>query len=269
MAGITLSGLLVAGLFVGFITQRRSVTAHEQTLRIRHHLRAALESIVRDIVRAGYGIPVSDYWLPHWIDWEPGLTSNPSVLPAGSDRGTALLIAGAFNGTAMELAADAPRGGTTLEVAGDATGIFDPYVRKVIFLGENETIRVVSVSGSLLRISTHPTEIRGLRYGHSSGTPLEPVVVRRYEQLQDQEGGQRRVFLARTDSGTNYRNDWSRMVAKGIERVEFSRDGQSFGIEMEARAETPDPHYTHPVQRDHFRRLTMGGRGIPTPEGSS
>jgi hypothetical protein len=266
IAGLTISSLLVAGLFVGLITQRRSVAAHEQLVRLRHHLRAVLGNLVRDVAKAGYGISVSDYWLPHWIDWEPALTSNPVVLSSGADGNDVLLMAGAFDGPAMELASDAPRGATTLEVVGDATGIFDPYVKKVIFLGGAETVRAVGVSGSLLRISTHPTEIRGLRFSYTAGAHLEPVVVRRYERMQDARGAQRRAFLACTDSGAAYRDDWGKLAAKDIEQVRFSIDGDSVGIELTARAPEPDPHYTDPDHRDHYRRLRMGGRAVPQAE---
>lgn len=245
------------------------MAAHEHMVRLRHLLQAVLSDLVRDVAKAGYGIAVSEYWLPHWIDWEPALTSNPVVLPAAQGESNVLLMAGAFDGAAMELASDAPRGATTLEVVGDATGIFDPYVKKVVYLGGAETVRVVAVSGSLLRISTHPTEIRGLRFSFSSGAQLEPVVVRRYERLQDPRGGQRRTFLARTDSGVAYRDVWGKLAAKDIEQVCFSIDGQSVGIEMTARGPEPDPHYTDPTHRDHYRRLSMGGRALPQTDAAT
>ena len=263
MVGSLIGSLLVGGLTMGFINQRRTLKVQEQIGVMQQNTRSAMDLLARDVAMAGYGLRVSDYWLPQWIDWESELITNPTVIEGSGGAPDALLIAAAFDPPFTSLSAASTAGSSTLHLATDVSAIVNNTDQSVIFLGRSETVRVLSIAGSSVTVSTHPTESKGLRYAYPAGAPLELVKVRRYTLENHPTQYPFSPYLARTDTGEVNTHAWTKMMAGDIEDLQLVADGYSVLIDITGRVAHPDSRYRDPDRLDGYRRLTLSRRAFP------
>ncbi|NQT92357.1 MAG: hypothetical protein HQ559_06320 [Lentisphaerae bacterium] len=180
------------------------------------------------------------------------LVIDPGVSVGDPDD---ISVVAAFDEPVSRLTADVSGGATLLHVTGGTGSQFDSTTRKVVFLGQLETVRVLSVSGDDLTISTHPTlSGEGLSRAYPAGTPLELVKVITYSLDLSPTGFPHRSYMLRDDNTGILTNDLQKMVAVGIDDLQATFATNMATISMRVRASGPERGYTDPVEGDEYRR---------------
>lgn len=254
LVAFLLSVFLVGAVMAMFLTQRRTIWRQKQLNDMHQNLRMAMDFVVRDVRMAGYGVPSSD--TDSWIDWVPNMT-NRLVIDPGVSAGDPdeLSVAAAFDSPVSRLASAAAKGATALSVTSGTGSEFDNATRKMVFLGQLETFRVVSVSGDSLTISTDPSLTgEGLSRDYPAGTPLELVKVITYSLDLSPTSFPHRPYLLRDDNTGVLTNDLQKMVAIGIDDLQTTLSNSVTEITMRVRASAAEIGYTDPDVGDQYRR---------------
>lgn len=256
LVAFLLSMLLIGAVLAMFLTQRRTIWRQKQLNEMHQALRMGMDMVARDIRIAGYGVPSSN--IVSWIDWVTGMT-NSLVIDPGATAGDPddIYVAAAFDEPVSRLVADAAEGATLLRLAAGTGSHFDSTTRKVGFLGQLETVRVVAVSGDDLTISTSPTVSGvGLSRAYPAGTPLELVTVVTYSLDLSPTGFPHRPYMLRDENTGLLTNDLQKLVAVGVDDLQATFSNGVAGITMRARSSAPELGYTDPVEGDGYRRET-------------
>lgn len=261
-----ISTVIVMGIAVTFTVHSRVYRNQRLVREMQQSLRHGMDAIVRDVRMAGYGIPVPDSQLASWVTWESGMTNNPLVVQGATtsapDRVT---IAAAFEMPVAALTSAVPAGSTVLTLGSGEAARLNTMERKIVFVGRNETARIVGIMGDQVTISTHPlTAGRGLAYGYPAGTPVESVETVTYSCRPATNAFPYQPLLIRDvaggGGGTNW---WTKAVAEGIEDMQIVRSGYGYRVSLTARTREPDPTYRHPQKGDGYRRMTLAAEVLP------
>lgn len=254
LMAIGLSALLIAGMVVFFVNQRRASNAMAQVNDMTQSLRIALDAVTADLRTAGYGAPIIN--IATWVPWVSGVTSAVSVVQGASGSADIMYLVGAFDDPAGTLSAASAAGSTTITLQSGQGAKFDTSKKKVIFVGRCENARIVSISGDTLTVSVDPTASGfGLRYAYPDGTPVELVQVVTYSWGNDYAPyGQ---YLKRWENIGTVANEWQKMIASNIEDFQITGVGKRYSISISGRTGQMDPWYKDPVKGDHYRRTQM------------
>ncbi len=254
MVASALSMLVIAAAMSAFIQYRRTMVAQKNSANIQQNLRIGMTVLGRDLSMAGYGLKVPDLELQRWLTWAP-LTANPQITQGGGATPDRLRVAGAFE-VASTLAVAASNGNTFIIISGADSAKFDLARRKVIYIGECELARIVGISGNVLNISTDPASIKGLRFRHALGAPVELVKVYEYTVDNSMPSSGIPTCLKRTDLGSESAFWFQDVVAAGIDDLQVARNGNMASVFLRARSLMPEAHHTDSEVGDHFRRLS-------------
>jgi len=264
MVGTAVLSLLVAGLASAFFYQRYSLDVQNEVNQMQQNARSSIGMLSDDLAMAGYGINVSNFTVTDWVDWIPEFTGNPTVIDGADEEPDEVYVAGAFDEPIAVLSAAAPAGSTTLELNTTVSGVVNTGTRRIVFLGRLETLRVISLAGSVLTFSTDPLVAGvGLEYDYPVGVPLERVHVRHYEIVNNAGSYPFRPYLSLTDTAVDYVGNWSKMVAADVIDLQFTRTDYSVTAEISCRTRSIDGRYVHPDENDHYRRHRVAQRVLP------
>ena len=263
---ITMIVMVVAlgGVLWTFLSLSRTYRVQKQYNTMQQNLFSCVDSIVRDVRMAGYGLDIDAGSLPRWIDWVPGVSAVIDVDQGTSGKPDRLSIVAGTGGIAATLTQAASAGATLINVSSNAAAALDTKTRKIIYVGRTETARIVSMSSQTLTISTDPSVSgQGLRYAYPVGAPIEVVEVLTYSCEPNPKGFPHRPYLVRNDNTGQVTNDLRIMIGLDIDDFQVTPVGVGVSLELRARIEDPDRTYTHPDIGDHFRRKVLTTRVIP------
>jgi len=256
MVASSIACLVIGSGLSTFIHLRRLYHSEQMNTELQQNVRFALDSVVRDIRSAGYGLDVPDSSLGKWVDWIEQFDRNPQIVEGVGGSPDALRIVGAFNKAVTALSQPAATGDTSIVV--EDAGKLNRSYHKLLFLNQAETVRITHISGNILSISSHPTESdRGLRYDYPAGAPIELVVTVEYT-CRPQEGSiLRHPYLARVDSSASRVLPWMQVTASCIEDLQCVREDDAITIEITGR--TSGKNYAQYDQEhlDYYRRLIL------------
>lgn len=260
-----LSMLLILGIAATFIMHARSYRNQKLVRELQQNVRFALDSVVRDVRMAGYGLPVFDSALDTWIPWVTNLTNNPVIVPAAStnERDTVTLAA-ALQAPVASLALPAAPGATTLTVSSGEGDRFEASHHRVLFLDRTEVARVVSRAGDVLTISTDPALAgHGLEFAYTNGAPIERIDAVTYQWSDLPTNAPARPYLWREDYSGAVTQQWHKMVAGHIEDFQVATDNRSVTVTLTGR--TAEPLYGHvdEAHGDSFYRMTVTTTILP------
>jgi hypothetical protein len=260
---MSITVVLVMSLVSGLFLQRRALNSQQLINEMNQNARAAVNLVTTDLENAGYGLNVSRNMAGLWIDWVTGFTTNPTVVDGGTGNPDSVMVAAAFEGRTSALTAGAAKGATAVQIVFSNIGEFNTTDKKVFFLGKTEVCRVLSMTGNTLTISTHPVLARGLEFAHEAGEELELVQVRTYSLNTDTSIWPFEPYLMMEEDGAIYSTEWEKMIAGNISDFQARADGYSVVVDITGRSSDIDPAYSHPVQGDHYRRVTLSRRAFP------
>ena len=160
LVALTISGILVAGVYRTFVSQQHTYTVQEQVVDMQQNVRLGINRMTREIRMAGFGRmgdPASDFF-------SGGNKCNgydTVVTPGGG--GTSVTVVGGYQ-TLTTLSANATTGSNTIQV-NDASG-FDMGSKKYISINGTESFQIQTINGNQIELKDVLSE------DHSA---LEPV----------------------------------------------------------------------------------------------
>lgn len=251
-----LAVLLIAGLLTSLIYQRWTFKVQRDINAMHQNIRSSMETLARDVSMARYGIRVADVNLDQWIDWEPGFNTNPQVIEGGTGPDE-LLIASALGDPVAELGTLSTNGSHIIQLRAGEGALFTGKNRNVIFIGQTETAKILTVAGDTLVVTRVPGEQRGLKFNHPAGTPVELVRTVRYRIFHQAGGFPADYVLLREDSLQQISAEWQQVHAIDVEDLQIAVDGKSLNVALIGRTPRPDFRYQHPDVGDGYRRWTL------------
>lgn len=262
LVAATISVLLVIGLVRLYISQRYGLQAMQQINDMSQSVRTAVDQVVTDIRSAGYGIPETKF--DDWITWVPGITGGVTVVQGATGAADILHIVTAPDPPCAYLASSSSVGATSITVGPGQGTNFNTSTRKVIYIGRSETARITAISGDTLSISTSPTASDSLNFGYGKGSSVELIKVITYSWGDDSATYPYTKYLKRYDNVRTYPKEFYKMIASNIEDFQISGQGEipgqgmgaDYKVTITGRATKEDISYTHPVKKDHYRRLS-------------
>ncbi|MBN1676387.1 MAG: prepilin-type N-terminal cleavage/methylation domain-containing protein [Kiritimatiellae bacterium] len=265
MFAMAIGGLIVVGVIGVFVVHLRAYRRQQHMLEMQENLRAAVDTVARDVRMAGYGLAVPNSHLTNWVTWVAGFAGNPCITPGvAADDPDTLCVAGAFDPPCAALSQAATNGATVLHLRPGEAGQFNTTDRNVLYVGRCETVRVVGQSGDTVTISRDPVlEGKGLRNAFAAGAPVELVKAVIYACRPAGNEFPRQPYLVRNDAAVSVAVEWQNMVAGHIEDFQVARGTNSLTIEITGRTRAPDPRYTDPVHGDGYRRMTLATEVTP------
>jgi type II secretory pathway pseudopilin PulG len=265
----TVVGFLLIGVALSaFSYQQRAANAGKSLTEMNQNIRTVLEAVGRELKLSGYGLDIVDSQLPDWIDFAKdssesftyNFNSNPLIVEGLSGGPDKILAAGAFDPPVATLSAAATTGQTTIALSALDVAKFNTTDQKVIYIGRSETARITGIFGSQLSISTDPLTIRGLKYSHESGSPIELVKVISFEWMaKDSNVYPREPHVIRYDSTKDQLSwSWQRMLSSHIEDIQYTDNGDdTITLSVTGRSSTESPFYVDTNENDNYRRETI------------
>jgi hypothetical protein len=219
-----------------------------------------MDMVARDLRMAGYGLPVSDYFVSRWVTWVSGVVANPQIVQGSGSAPDTLHIVAALDAPAAQTTVDVPRGGTLLTLQSGQGARFNASRNKLIYIGKAELARVVAVSGDVLTISSDPSlNGKGVRFGAPAGSAVELVKVITYEWSNDTTTYPFRPHLRRHDNTDTLVYGWQKMIANNIEDFQITPVGTAYRVDIRGRTDQPDRHFGG----DGYRRMTLTSQVTP------
>jgi hypothetical protein len=245
----------------------RAYWRNAQANSLQRNVRSGVDMIARDLRAAGYGVPRPYSTLDTWVSWMSGIT-NPVIVAKGpttndSDR---LIITGVLDEPVSTLALSSSPGDTIIHVEPGTGGRFNLFDRKLLFIGQLEHARIVSMSGDALTITTSPNASgAGLKNGYPPGTPIELVSVTTYDCNPSPAGFPFTPYLLRYVNQSTPPIDVAEGIAAlDIERFQVDLDAsQAVDISLRGRTPLQDGNYVHPLFGDGYRRQTLATLVFP------
>ncbi len=263
----TMSTLLVVAVLGAYAMYSRAYWRHAQLNSLQRNIRSGVDMVARDLRSAGYGVPRPYSALDTWVSWMSGIT-NPVIVVQGAtaDDSDQLILTGVLDEPVSGLALSSSVGDTIIHVAAGTGDRFNLFDRKLLFVGQLEHARIVSISGDALTITASPTASGvGLKNAYPPGTPIELVSVVTYESNPSPAGFPFTPYLLRYVNQSTPPID----VAEGIAALDIElfqvSSGANQAVDLSLRGRTPlqDGNYTHPDFGDGYRRQTLATRVFP------
>jgi hypothetical protein len=259
MIALTIASLVIGGAALASMNFALQWVVAADLVEAEHNVRVAAELIHRDMRTAGYGLHELTTPLAAWI---PGVTNRVMVrqgTTAADPDELVLVGARSVSGGQLQFPANVNDVAITLQSGGGAH--FNTTTSNLVVVGRMELARVVAVSGDVLTVSKDPSLAGvGLSDPHPALSPVELVTYTTYECVNTNltaTAGQ--PYLARyQNSATLPSSVLSSICGLGIEDLQVVEvaDG-SYRITLAGRSSRVDPHFTHPVAGDHYRRYSL------------
>ena len=270
LMAMAISGLLLGAMVSTFITQRRIYTVQENVAEMALNVRAALDTMARDVRMAGYGVPTSN--LADWVDWardaydDPIALTSPIMITPGGAAPDALTLVGCFDPPIAYVEADVDAGSSGMHVRYQTTTKkLNTETKKIVYIGRHENAMVMASPDDQARVNTitidtDPTQAgdQGVTASYpSQTTPVELLKMVTYAIVMDETNYVTPTPILKRDEHTG---GHAQPLAENIEDVRLTQDGNTLTIAMTGRTAQPDSTYTHPVKGDGYRRLTLTAR---------
>jgi prepilin-type N-terminal cleavage/methylation domain-containing protein len=233
--------LIAAGAVGFFASHNRTYIQQDLAVTTEENLRAAMGMVSDTLRTAGCGVPKSN--LGNWITWVSGFDNDPLVVTDGGDHPDTVSVAACAPEPIAHLSAQAAAGATSLSIVSDYSGtpvtsLLNASDKSLIWIGDSDHARVVSVSGTTIQIDTDPTAAgqQGLARAYLPGTPITRIDVFTFQVENDRSTG--RPWM-RIDKHRGTEDP----AAEGIADLQVTTvtPGQRYRIALTARAETADP----------------------------
>lgn len=263
----TMSTLLMAAVLSAYAMYSRAYWRNAQANSLQRNVRSGVDMIARDLRAAGYGVPRPYSTLDTWVSWMSGIT-NPVIVVKGptSNDSDRVILTGVLDEPVSTLGLSSAPGDTTIHVETGTGNRFNLFDRKLLFIGQLEHARIVSISGDALTITVSPsTSGVGLKNGYPPGASIELVSVTTYECNPSPAGFPFTPYLLRYINQSTPPID----VAEGIAALDIElfqvalNPTQVVDINLRGRTPLQDGSYAHPVFGDGYRRQTLATRVFP------
>lgn len=159
LVALSISGILVAGVYRTFVSQQHTYTVQEQVVDMQQNVRLAINRMTRELRMAGFGRMDATFFGGGGMH---GIYKN--VITPGGD-GKSVTVVGGYQ-TATTLSANALAGSNIIQV-NDATPL-DIAGKKYISINGLESHRIKSITGNQIEFFTG--EI--LNVDHLAGEPV-------------------------------------------------------------------------------------------------
>lgn len=270
------SGILLAAIVSSFVSQQKSYVVQTQIADMTVNARTALDRLTRDIRIAGYGLSEED-WVD-WIDWVRGPNgaplrfSSPVQIISNDLKPDELILIGAFDRPIAHVRySRRPSVNKTELRLNYESGVsrLNTDKRKLIYFGRNELALVTATRGRRIYIDTNIDEPgnQGVAWDYTKSDKdflpsVELISVLTYKIVIDSRNYAVPTPVLKRDTNTG---GGAQPLAEYIEDLQFTlqddddpdNDPDFVTIQITARTANPDPNYTHPRHKDHYRRLTL------------
>ena len=159
LVALTISGILVAGVYRTFVSQQHTYTVQDQVVDMQQNVRLAINRMTRELRMAGYGRVGATFFgggKMHGI-------YDHAVNPGGG--GNSVTVIGGYQALTT-LSANATTGSNTIQV-NDASG-FDTGSRQYISINGIESLRIQKITGNQIDFKVGTT----LSEDHLAGEPV-------------------------------------------------------------------------------------------------
>ena len=245
LVALTISGILVAGVYRTFVSQQHTFTVQEQVVDMQQNVRLAINRMTRELRMAGFGRMGATFFGTGKMHG----TYEHVVTPVGGNQVT---VVGAYQ-TITTLSANATSGAKTIQV-NDASG-FNTGLKQYISINGIESLQIHKITGNQIDFKAGTQ----LANDHLAGEPVFLVMAITYS-LGVSEG---KSALLRDDNlGLG-----PQPVAENIDDLQFAyldSNGNPTGnpddirmiqVTIIARTDKTDPELAK--VGDGFRRRTL------------
>ena len=217
MTAVAVSSIVVTAAYQMFIGQRQTYSLQNEIAQMQQNVRASEHVMVREIRMAGY--EVSDTYVRVDVPGEPFSDGEKNAFEEATSR--------------------------SITFTSDADGD-----------GKMETIRYSLKKNSLAR-ERWRWDVLGGKWGKSGGARSVSENIDDlhfcYWILADDEG----LNNNQDDDGDSYVDEEGELLFTDQPSKEEREHIRIVRLTLTAKSTRPDPHYVHPVQGDHFRRITL------------
>jgi type IV pilus assembly protein PilW len=159
LVALTISGMLVAGIYRTFVSQQHTFTVQEQVVDMQQNVRLAINRMTRELRMAGFGGLDSTFFGGSKVHGTYG-----NVVTPGGDGKSVTVIGGYLS--AATLTANAWAGSTTIQV--DNVSAFDLDKKKYISINGLDPLRIKTINGNQIEFVNGET----LGEDHLAGEPV-------------------------------------------------------------------------------------------------
>jgi prepilin-type N-terminal cleavage/methylation domain-containing protein len=213
LIALVISGILIAALYRGFISQQKTYTVQEQVADMQQNVRVAINKMMREMRMAGFGNVRDVLSLPGGVNgFTNVITPNENqVTVVGGFRQISTLASNAIGG----------QNNITLANATEASN-FDGAVHRYISIGGLESNTVQARAGAVLTLD------QPLRVTHPVGTPTFKIHAITYG-IRNDDG----VLVLFRDLYSNTGSSRRETVSENIENLRlqyFDANGNLLGL---------------------------------------
>jgi len=210
LVALSVSGILVAGLYKTFISQQHTYTVQDQVVDMQQNVRLAINRMTRELRMAGFGrMGASD---SNFFGAGPINGSNMVLNPGGG--GTSLTVVEAYGQAVTTLAPNAdgnpPALGQTYILVNDVSG-FNTGSKKYICINGTDSVQIKSINGKQIDLD-NKTPLSSTEQ-HQPGEPVYLIQAITYS-IGPSEG---KSCLLRDD----HLGAGPQPVAENVENIEF------------------------------------------------
>ena len=159
LVALTISGMLVAGLYRTFVSQQHTFTVQEQVVDMQQNVRLAINRMTRELRMAGFGRLNSTFFGGGKMHG-----TYEHVVTPGGDGKSVTVVGGYLNGAT--LTANALAGSTTIQV--DNVSAFDLDKKKYISINGLDPHRIKNINGNQIEFFAGES----LAEDHQAGEPV-------------------------------------------------------------------------------------------------
>jgi type IV pilus assembly protein PilW len=169
LVALTISGILVAGVYRTFVSQQHTFTVQDQLVDMQQNVRLAINRMTRELRMAGFGGMGATFFGQGKVH---GIYQNV-VTPGGG--GSSVTVLGGYQ-TLTTLSANASSGSNSIQV-NDASG-FNTGTKKYISINGTESLQIHKITGN--KIDFKPGD--NLSEDHLAGEPLFLIMAITYSR---------------------------------------------------------------------------------------
>jgi type IV pilus assembly protein PilW len=217
MIAVAISGVVLAAIYQMFIGQQRSYSLQNDIAGMQQEVRASEYMMVREIRMAGYQVNDLDIRVD-----VPGA---------------------AFSNGAMEAFEEATS--QSIAFTTDADGD-----------GKMETIRYSLEDNSLMR-EMWRWEVKSGKWKRSGGARTLSDSMEQLEFVYGISADDEGLNNDQDDDGDRYADEEGELLISSSPGREEREHLRTVRLTLTAKSSRPDPHYSHPLGGDHFRRITL------------
>jgi len=172
LVALTISGIMVAGVYRTFISQQHTYTVQEQVVDMQQNVRLAINRMTRELRMAGYGKMDANFFSHGGMTVGSDTFSNV-VIPGGDDH-SVTIVAGYQTLIQTTMSLNATTGSNSIFL-NDVSG-FDTGVKQYISINGLESHRIVAIVGKELQFPGWDK----LTNDHQAGEPVYLVMAITY-----------------------------------------------------------------------------------------